>query len=190
MDKGIGSLGPELTKSAAANAANSDTSGKQLAAIQQYLDDLGSEATDQNCSTLATGCQSVLEGRGDDDLKQQVLNTIVWQEKQMMRVNELLHDLIRRELISSLPDGGPSEDFGGDYAYFTSLFDRFEQGSAEFVEMMGPRWKDGCIDAVFDDATYWLVTLLVHNHALSPSTFKVDEIQACVFEFLRETRDV
>jgi hypothetical protein len=64
--------------------ANSDQSDMQLAEIDQYLQDLGSRASSEPYSGLATACSLVLDGKGCPSLRSLCLNTISWQTVQFM----------------------------------------------------------------------------------------------------------
>lgn len=76
-----------------------DGSDIKLARIPRYLGDLGFEAVEQNRWTLAMGCELALDKRGGVKLNNQVVNTIAWQETQMLCIQTLLNCLARSELI-------------------------------------------------------------------------------------------
>ncbi|KAJ5571428.1 hypothetical protein N7535_005088 [Penicillium sp. DV-2018c] len=75
-----------------------------IAAIADYLEDLGPLQSSLCHSTLATACEIALEGRGPPDLKDQVIATIAWQEAQLQRVGGLLKHMATQGFITEIVD--------------------------------------------------------------------------------------
>lgn len=67
----------QATDPGAANSASSDFGDMDLALINQYLEELGTEAQSHGISSFANVCSSVLEGTATDDVKHRVVKTIV-----------------------------------------------------------------------------------------------------------------
>ena len=68
----------------------------QILLIKKYLDKLGGNANAGERSDLSTACYEVLQDPEHDELKQQTVNTIVWQDKQMILVKGTLEYLRKR----------------------------------------------------------------------------------------------
>lgn len=68
----------------------------QTLPIKKYLDKLGGNANAGERSGLSTACYEVLQEPEHDELKQQTVNTIVWQDKQMILVKGTLEYLRKR----------------------------------------------------------------------------------------------
>ena len=107
-------------------------------------------------------CVCVLEGLNKHDLKSRVVNTILWQEEQVLRVDEFCDYLISHEYIayylpydeakSALADN--REDVCG---VTSSLF-----GVTEASEgLQSPRFEDGYITVHFPDAFEHSVYILI-----------------------------
>ncbi|CAG8903701.1 unnamed protein product [Penicillium egyptiacum] len=104
-----------------ANEASED-SDMELGLIHSYLDELGNAAADQNRCTLATACHLVVDGRVGEDMKHRIVNTIAWQDTQMLRVYGLLSLLVDEALISPpLDERACSELAKKDYEAWLEL---------------------------------------------------------------------
>lgn len=158
----------------------------ELALISEYLDDLGATAQCSDRSTLANMCICVLEGSNKHQLKARVVATILWQEEQILRVDELFEYLICHAYIAyyltydeakkALADN--REDVWG---MMRSLFEVTEASEG----LQSPQFEDGYITVHFPDAFEHLVYLLTFNKLIQPKSFNLGAIQSAIADFLR-----
>lgn len=163
--------------------AHSDSSDMKILIIQQYLEELGSSASEQNRCTLATACQLVLDGKVGDDLKDRVTKTIAWQEAQLLRVDHLLTQLVDQDLIARFVEEETAREYQDEFIH--TLPDEFHQIPA-IEELYGPPHADGYVDVFFEDAGEWLIGALALNRTLCPSAFNIDQVVDGIIGFLQE----
>lgn len=162
-----------------------DGSDMSLAMIKMYVEDLGSRMTESNRGAMATACHLVLEGRGGQELIDRVVRTIAWEDTQMLRVQELLDNLIRKNLIFYFFTAeAASEALASHDGNITNpMADRI-LNIPMVRDMVYPSWADGFVDFAFEDASHWVCDVLLCNHLLCPTRFNLDQIKASINEFL------
>jgi hypothetical protein len=95
----------------------------QLAVIEGYLQDLGSWASSEPYSGLATASSLVLDGKGSPLLKSLCLNTISWQEMQFMAAASVINFLLEKDLL--YVDYATVIELSIDHSFMAYLWETF-----------------------------------------------------------------
>ncbi|KAJ5229421.1 hypothetical protein N7489_010129 [Penicillium chrysogenum] len=166
----------------------SEGSDMELGLIYSYLDELGSAAAGQNRCTLASACHLVIDGRVGEDMKHRIVNTIAWQDTQMLRVCELVSLLVDESLISPpLDERACSELAKKDYEARAGLASRVHNIPGIKEMAIPPFHDDRYIDIVFDDAYGMLVDAVYCEQVLNPMAFDIGKIEATIAAFLQRS---
>jgi hypothetical protein len=144
----------------------------QLVAIQNYLDELGEDASREPYSGLASTCSMVLRGEGANSLKSECLATISWQETQMMAAMSVIDFLLYKDLISEPLDYKTAMTVSVDDSFVTSLWTEF-RSIQELEDMQHSR--DLCFPVYFPDAVEWILQVVAYNRS-----FSLHDIKAAV----------
>lgn len=118
--------------------------------------------------------------------KAQVLKTILWQEEQALRVDELFEYHISCELIAHYFKAKEAkralanhrEDFG---TLTRSLFEVTEA----FEGLQSPQFEIGYVPVHFPDAFQHMANVLTCDKLLRPKSFNLAFIQSEIADFLR-----
>ncbi|KAN0085011.1 hypothetical protein V8E54_001478 [Elaphomyces granulatus] len=105
--------------------ANSDQSDMQLAEIDQYRQDLGSRASSEPYSGLATACSLVLDGKGCPSLRSLCLNTISWQTVQFMIAASVIDFLLEKDILFRPVDYATAMELSVDRLFMEDLWGKF-----------------------------------------------------------------
>ncbi|KAN0068752.1 hypothetical protein V8E54_012921 [Elaphomyces granulatus] len=163
--------------------ANSDQSDMQLAEIDQYLQDLGSRASSEPYSGLATACSLVLDGNGSPSLKSLCLNTISWQTVQFMIAASVIDFLLEKDLLFRPVDYATAMELSVDRLFMEDLWGKF--GKIKGFEDIQTPTDDSCLPVYFPDAAQWILRVIAYNRGLHPSLFSLDEVEAAVRSHLQ-----
>lgn len=174
----------QATDPGAANSASSDFGDMDLALINQYLEELGTEAQSHGKSGIANVCLSVLEGTATDDVKHRLAKTIVWQDEQMLKTDALLQHLVSQNFLSRHFDHQTAKthlvDFQEEVQAVKTLF------GEEPELLQSPSWEDGYISMIYPDAFEYFVNVVTCNKLLSPESFNPQAITSESSTFSRE----
>lgn len=165
-----------------------DSQDHQIATIQHYISSLGTAAAELKRCTLVTACHVVLDGRGGEQVKKQVIRTIKWQEAQSRRVASLLSHLVSHGLITCALDAKDAEravENSNSGSICQSLGFVLIQ-SPEIKALGRPTREKNCIEIHFDDAIDWLVNALVINFLNCPGCFHFKSIEKTTIQYLQE----
>lgn len=109
----------------------------KTAFIDHYLQELGPEAYSLQNSGLASLCQFILQGKLSNDLKNKCINTVIWQETQMM-LSKTIIDALHKNNIKYPLDYSLASDLDLDCSFLEVLHGKFRRVE-EFVDMQsGP----------------------------------------------------
>lgn len=151
---------------------NADVADLRTVIIRQCLEDLGPAASQGERSDLASVCQVVLRGGGDNELKDKTVNTTRWQEDQMVRVEQTLEHLVREghlvQLFKPSTASKSLDHLGPDLAEVRfGIFEKF-RGIPIVRQLLQP-----CTDRTFiisyQDAHNLLVNNIVCSRLMRPS---------------------
>ena len=163
--------------------ANSDQSDMQLAEIDQYRQDLGSRASSEPYSGLATACSLVLDGKGCPSLRSLCLNTISWQTVQFMIAASVIDFLLEKDLLFRPVDYATAMELSVDRLFMEDLWGKF--GKIKGFEDIQTPTDDSCLPVYFPDAAQWILRVIAYNRGLHPSLFSLDEVEAAVRSHLQ-----
>jgi len=155
----------------------------QLAEIDQYLQDLGSRASSEPYSGLATACSLVLDGKGSPSLKSLCLNTISWQTVQFMIAASVIDFLLEKDLLFRPVDYAMAMELSVDRLFMEDLWGKF--GKIKGFEDIQTPTDDSCLPVYFPDAAQWILRVIAYNRGLYPLLFSMDEVEAAVRSHLQ-----
>lgn len=153
--------------------------------IRSYLRELGSETNAGNRVDLVSACYDVLGGDGGETLKQQTLNTIVWQHCQMTLVEATLKYLKQEGLIGTILS---QKKMARIYAHELDGLSR-----KTFLAVQNRLWEITCIrdllhssgddkvSVIFPDGYDLLLHNVMFNHRDAPT---LERIACAIEEFM------
>ena len=147
--------------------------------IRNYVDELGPSANAGEKSDLVDACFDALNGVGGDELKQQVVLTIMWQRRQLSLVGDHLLDLKTRGYLSRLLDldktakESTRELDDSSLEIYTATHDRL--WSLPCVRELLYSSGD-LVPILFQDGFNFLLQNIFFNQMLDPINFQIDKV--------------
>lgn len=160
--------GPVTSATGSAGSINTtnecNESDRDLALIKEYLDDLGATAQYTDGSTLANMCVCVLQRTGKPQLKECVVATILWQEEQLLRVDELLEYLIcHAHIMYYLTHDEAKRALTNHWEDVWEAMCSLHEITEAVEGLQNPCFEDGYITVHYTDAFKHLVYVLTCN---------------------------
>ena len=161
----------------------------QTLPIKKYLDKLGGNANAGERSGLSTACYEVLQDPEHDELKQQTVNTILWQDKQMLLVKGTLEYLKKEghlaKCLSPKAANRTLRRSGGD----DNSRPVMEKIRLRFLDISNVRnllrtsGRD-VLSIFYQDAFNWLLGNVLWDSLHYPTHFYLEETAHAIEDFL------
>ena len=161
--------------------------------IRNYIDELGPNAYAGEKSDLVEACFDALKGAEGQNLKEQVVHTIMWQRRQLSLVSEHLLDLKIRGYLSTLLD---LEEVAKESArelddtslkVYTDTHDRL--WSIPCVR--GLLYSSGnLVPICFQDGYNFLLQNIFFNQMLDPLDFQIDQVLSATQHFFTNSANL
>lgn len=162
----------------------------QIVLIKKYLDKLGANANAGEYSDLSSACYEVLQEPEHDELKQQTVNTIVWQEKQMLLVKGTLEYLKKEghlaKCLSPKAANRALRRSGGD-DNSRSVILRIRRRFLDILHVQNLLHTSGrdMLSIFYQDAFNWLFGNVLWDSLHYPTRFSLEETAHAIEEIGR-----
>ena len=161
----------------------------QILLIKKYLDKLGGNANAGERSDLSTACYEVLQDPEHDELKQQTVNTILWQDKQMLLVKGTLEYLKKEgHLAKCLSPKAANRTLrrsgGDDNSRPVMVKIRLRFLDISHVQNLLHTSGRDMLSILYQDAFNWLLGNVLWYSLHYPTHFSLEETAHVIEDFL------
>lgn len=167
-------------------AESSDRSDVSIAYIEDYLEELGTEADSLQASGLASICKFVLEGKVGNEMKDKCVKTIIWQETQMVLAKGVINALVDNGCIARPVDFLTANKLDIDLSFLGFLRENFTT-IKQFDGMMSAPESEGCIPVFYPAPAMWVLKVLAYNRNIAPRSFDLDKAMQAVRDYFERS---
>ena len=152
--------------------------------IEQHLQSLVETGAGLSSEAgLMTACQFALADNAPSDLQEKVIHTIIWKERTMMAVTDIIDRLVGKALIVRPIDFETAMKLSIDASVLAEICEAMNRMPV-FFKLLMP--KPPCLHIFFNDPLQWLQKVLGYSSVTSPRTFGLQEALDCAAATLGE----